>query len=187
MCLAAAYPAIAATNPSVPPLTIRIDPIVPRGGSQTPPDQHFPQLDAGDLSLQDALYGAWRRRTRRELAVTMPPEVIKDAAEEIAKTNEQATAAVAQYIIKPTYIRVGNSARITAVLYRIKPYGYGPPGYRPDRRSGRGKPFHRPGRKTGRPSGGDGEDQGHYPPPGVLQFFIQRPIATVGRNARRLA
>ena len=102
MCLAAAVPAIAATNPSVPPLTIRIDPIVPRGGSQAPPDQHFPQLDAGDLSLQDALYGAWRRRTRRELAVTMPPEVIKDAAEEIAKTNEQATAAVAQYIIKPT-------------------------------------------------------------------------------------
>ena len=123
LCLAAAYPAIAATNPSVPPLTIRIDPIIPRGGNQAPADQHFPQLDAGDLSLQDALYGAWRRRTRRELAVTMPPEVIKDAAEEIAKTNEQATAAVAKYIIKPTYIRVGNSARITAVLYRIKPYG----------------------------------------------------------------
>jgi hypothetical protein len=123
LCLAAAFPAIAVTNPTVPPLTIRIDPIVPRGGAQAPPDQHFPQLDGSDLSLQDALYGAWRRRTRRELAVTMPPEVIKDAAEEIAKTNERATAAVAQYIIKPTYIRVGNSARITAVLYRIKPYG----------------------------------------------------------------
>lgn len=123
ICLAAALPAMAATNPSVPPLTIRIDPIVPRVGAQAPADQHFPQLDAGYDALQEALYGAWKRRTRRELAVTMPPEVIKDAAEEIAKTNEQATAAVAQYIIKPTYIRVGNSARITAVLYRIKPYG----------------------------------------------------------------
>lgn len=122
MCLAAALPAIAATNPGVPPLTIRIDRIVPRGGAQAPPDQHLPQLDWGDLSLQGALHDAWERRTPRKLAVTMPPEVIKDAAEEIAKTNEQAIAAVAKYIIKPTYFKVGNSARITAALYRIKPY-----------------------------------------------------------------
>jgi hypothetical protein len=126
MCLAAAVPAMAAaTNASVPPLTIRIDPIVPRGGSQAPPDQHLPQLDAGDLSLQDALYGAWRRRTRRELAVTvaMPPEVIKAVAEEIAKTNERQSAAAAKYMIKPTYTRVGNSARITAQVFRINPHG----------------------------------------------------------------
>ncbi len=36
MCLAAAIPAIAATNPSVPPLKIRIEPIVPRGGARYP-------------------------------------------------------------------------------------------------------------------------------------------------------
>src|SRR5260370_17886685 len=121
MGVVAAVTAIAATSPSVPPLTIRIDAIVPLGGSQAPPDQHFPQLDAGDLSLQDALYGAWRRRTRRELAVTTPPEVIKNAAEEIAKTNEQATPALAQYIIKPTYIRGDNNAPITAGPYPDKP------------------------------------------------------------------
>jgi hypothetical protein len=122
MCLAAGLPAIAATNPGAPPLTIRIDPIIPRGGSQMPPDQHFTQLDTGYNALQEALYGAWQRRTPRKLAVTMPPEVIKDAAEEIAKTNERATAAVAKYIVKPTYFKVGNSARVTAVLYRVTPY-----------------------------------------------------------------
>lgn len=121
VCLAAALPAIAATSPGVPPLTIRIEPIVPRGGSQMPPDQHFTQLDWGDLSLQGALHDAWERRTPRKLAVTMPPEKIKNAAEEIIKTNEQPIVTGARYLIETTYIRVGNSARITAVLYRVNP------------------------------------------------------------------
>ncbi len=81
------------------------------------------QLDGGDLALWGALHDAWERRTPRKLAgTTVPPAVINHAAEEIRKANEQAIAAVAKYIITPTYFKVGNSARITAVLYRVNPY-----------------------------------------------------------------
>ena len=117
MCLAATFPAEAATPP-IRPLTVSIAPIFPDGGVQVPQDRHFTRLDNGSDDLQDALFNAWQRRTDRELVVVMPKEDVALAAGEFLKTNEISSPAVADYIVKVKYQKAGNSAQATGKLYR---------------------------------------------------------------------
>jgi hypothetical protein len=118
--LAAAYTAVA--SPPVQPLIIAIAPIAPRGGIHAPQDRHLSQLDNGGDDLKDALFNAWQRRTDRELDIKMPEEDVSLAVKETAGMNAPHSPAVANYVVKTTYFKVGDRTTATAGLFKTTTY-----------------------------------------------------------------